>query len=103
MVGAFQNTADTLHAIWADGDARARRRRRRGASQQQPGDRASGSSAAGRATALAVLGAEQTEHQTRLALLQARAARYDDVAALFQALGGGWWNSDAPLWPADAP
>jgi outer membrane protein TolC len=26
--------------------------------------------------------------------LQAQAARYADTAALFQALGGGWWNRD---------
>jgi outer membrane protein TolC len=25
-------------------------------------------------------------------LAQAQAARYADTAALFQALGGGWWN-----------
>jgi outer membrane protein TolC len=24
--------------------------------------------------------------------VQAQAARYADTAALFQALGGGWWN-----------
>jgi hypothetical protein len=28
-------------------------------------------------------------------VLRARANRYGDVAALFQALGGGWWN-EAP-------
>jgi hypothetical protein len=27
-----------------------------------------------------------------LAVVQAQAARYADTAALFQALGGGWWN-----------
>jgi len=27
-----------------------------------------------------------------VALVQARAARFADTAALFQALGGGWWN-----------
>ena len=25
-------------------------------------------------------------------MVQAQAARYADTAALFQALGGGWWN-----------
>jgi outer membrane protein TolC len=25
-------------------------------------------------------------------LIQARANRYSDTVALFQALGGGWWN-----------
>ena len=28
--------------------------------------------------------------------MQAQAARYTDTAALFQALGGGWWNRDWP-------
>jgi len=27
-----------------------------------------------------------------IALIQAQANRYADTAALFQALGGGWWN-----------
>jgi outer membrane protein TolC len=35
-------------------------------------------------------------------LVQAQAARYADTAALFQALGGGWWNrtdaSPAKTW-----
>jgi outer membrane protein TolC len=26
--------------------------------------------------------------------VQAEAARYADTAALFQALGGGWWNRE---------
>ena len=30
--------------------------------------------------------------QARIALVQAQAARFADTAALFQALGGGWWN-----------
>ena len=35
----------------------------------------------------------QTTYQTALiALVQAQAARYADTTALFQALGGGWWN-----------
>jgi outer membrane protein TolC len=28
----------------------------------------------------------------RIALVQAQANRFADTAALFQALGGGWWN-----------
>jgi outer membrane protein TolC len=27
-------------------------------------------------------------------LVQAEANRYSDTAALFQALGGGWWNCE---------
>jgi outer membrane protein TolC len=41
---------------------------------------------------LAVLSAEQTYQQAVISLAQAQANRYADTAALFQALGGGWWN-----------
>ena len=40
----------------------------------------------------AVLTANQAYQQARLALVQAEADRFADTAALFQALGGGWWH-----------
>ena len=40
----------------------------------------------------AVLTAQQTETQARINLVQTQASRFSDTAALFQALGGGWWN-----------
>ena len=39
-----------------------------------------------------LLNAQRSYQQARLALVQAQAARFADTAALFQALGGGWWN-----------
>ena len=39
-----------------------------------------------------LLNAQQTYQQALLNVVQARANRYADTAALFQALGGGWWN-----------
>ena len=39
-----------------------------------------------------VLTVEQLYLAARLNVVQARAARYADTVALFQALGGGWWN-----------
>ena len=39
--------------------------------------------------------AELTYQQALLDRVQAQAARFTDTAALFQALGGGWWNRDA--------
>jgi NodT family efflux transporter outer membrane factor (OMF) lipoprotein len=42
---------------------------------------------------LASLDAQRTALSTRVALVQARAARFTDTTALFQALGGGWWNA----------
>jgi NodT family efflux transporter outer membrane factor (OMF) lipoprotein len=47
---------------------------------------------AGSGTYLNVLTAEQTDFSARLNLITARAARFTDTVALFQALGGGWWN-----------
>jgi len=41
---------------------------------------------------LAVLNAEQAYQQARVTRIQAEGARFADTAALFQALGGGWWN-----------
>jgi outer membrane protein TolC len=43
------------------------------------------------------LNAEQSYQQALINLVQAQSNRYADTAALFQALGGGWWNrSDLP-------
>ncbi|MFI5001184.1 MAG: efflux transporter outer membrane subunit [Reyranellales bacterium] len=46
----------------------------------------------GDTTYVFVLAAELTYRQALLARVQAQANRYVDTAALFQALGGGWWN-----------
>jgi NodT family efflux transporter outer membrane factor (OMF) lipoprotein len=47
---------------------------------------------AGGGTYLNVLTAEQSDQSGRLTLISARAARFTDTVALFQALGGGWWH-----------
>ncbi len=41
---------------------------------------------------LSLLNAQQTYLQAVINLAQAQASRFADTAALFQALGGGWWN-----------
>ncbi|MGH6848385.1 MAG: hypothetical protein ACREC0_13400 [Methylocella sp.] len=46
----------------------------------------------GQVYSLAILNAQQTYLTASLARIQALANRYADTAALFQALGGGWWN-----------
>jgi outer membrane protein TolC len=51
----------------------------------------------GYANYLALLSAEQNYQQAVIALVQAQSNRFTDTAALFQALGGGWWNrADVP-------
>lgn len=47
---------------------------------------------AGGVSYLSLLTAQQQYTQAYLALIQAKANRYADTAALFQAMGGGWWN-----------
>lgn len=44
---------------------------------------------------ITLLIAQRQYHQARVFLIQARAARFADTAALFQSLGGGWWNRDS--------
>lgn len=39
-----------------------------------------------------LLNAQQQYQQARISRIQAQATRYSDTAALFQALGGGWWH-----------
>jgi NodT family efflux transporter outer membrane factor (OMF) lipoprotein len=91
VIGAFQNVADTLQALQADGQAIETAAR---------SEQAAGSSLAitrrqldlGQVSAAALLIAEQTYQQAVISRLQAELARYTDTVALFQALGGGWWN-----------
>lgn len=45
---------------------------------------------------LALLDASGQYQRARLDLVKAQAARYADSAALFHALGGGWWNREQP-------
>jgi NodT family efflux transporter outer membrane factor (OMF) lipoprotein len=49
-----------------------------------------------------VLVAEQLYLSSQITLVQAEATRLSDVVALFQALGGGWWNRLDTI-PADSP
>ena len=52
---------------------------------------------AGAIAYLALLDAQRTYQQARIALVIAQANRFADTVALFQSLGGGWWNrQDAP-------
>jgi NodT family efflux transporter outer membrane factor (OMF) lipoprotein len=93
-LAAFQNVADTLYALQSDADAlQAAVKSERAAKVSL--DLVSKQLEYGYVNVLALLNAEQTYQQAVISLAQARANRYTDTAALFQALGGGWWNRDA--------
>ncbi len=95
VVGAVQNVADSLRAIQNDADAvKAARDFQRAAKVSL--DLALQQLHFGLADELFLLNAQQTYLQSTIQLVQARAARLSDTAALFQALGGGWWNRAQP-------
>ena len=94
VLTAFQNVADALHALYSDADAlksavaveKAAKVTLDVSRQQYQ---------AGYANYLSVLTAQAAYQQAVIARVQAQAARLGDTAALFQALGGGWWNAGA--------
>jgi NodT family efflux transporter outer membrane factor (OMF) lipoprotein len=88
---AFQNVADTLHSLEFDAAAvRADAAAENAAAQSLMVAREQYQG--GYIPYLSLLTAENYYQQTLLTLIQAEAGRYADTAALFQALGGGWWN-----------
>ena len=96
VLTAFQNVADTLHALQQDADALKAAAAAKDAATITL-DLTKKQLEAGYANYLALLSAEQAFQQALINLVQAQSNRYADTAALFQALGGGWWNrTDIP-------
>ena len=91
VLTAFQNVADTLTALEQDAEALKAAASAADAAKVTL-DLAQRQLQAGYAGYLGLLNAEQAYQQARINLLQAQAGRYADTAALFQALGGGWWH-----------
>jgi NodT family efflux transporter outer membrane factor (OMF) lipoprotein len=91
VIMAFQNVADALRAIQSDAVA---------LQKAVASERAAGRSLEitrrrmelGDINYLALLNAQQTYQQALINLALTKALRYADTVALFQALGGGWWN-----------
>lgn len=93
VLAAFLDVANVLDALQAD----AVILQAQTLAAQSAGDSlamAKGQYAVGGVSYLTLLNAEQAYQQTRIALAQARASRFADTAALFHALGGGWWNRE---------
>jgi NodT family efflux transporter outer membrane factor (OMF) lipoprotein len=89
---AFQSVANALVAIERDAETlRAALASQKTAAQSLAVAR--GQYLAGAGTYLNVLTAEQSDQSARLSLVSAQAARFTDTVALFQALGGGWWQA----------
>ncbi|HTQ73958.1 MAG TPA: efflux transporter outer membrane subunit [Burkholderiales bacterium] len=95
VLTAFQDVADVLLALEYDArtlkaqaEAEAAARESLEVTREQL--------KVGGANYLALLNAQRQYNIAKAALVQAQAARYADTAALFQALGGGWWNREQP-------
>lgn len=91
VLQAFQNVADVLRALELDAQtlkAQADAEAAANASLDLARERFQ----LGAASYLVLLNAERQHQQARIGLVQAQAARFSDTAALFQALGGGWWS-----------
>ncbi len=91
VLQAFQNVADVLRALEEDAntlkaqaDSEAAARDTLNLTQTE--------FKLGAVSYLSLLSAERQYQEARIGLVQAQAARFADTAALFQALGGGWWT-----------
>jgi NodT family efflux transporter outer membrane factor (OMF) lipoprotein len=100
VITAFQNVADTLHALQSDADAL-----KAAAASETAAARSLNivrrQLDLGQIAYLGLLTAQQTYQQALINRVQAQAGRYADTAALFQALGGGWWNRSDVAMSAD--
>ena len=91
VLAALQEVADTLRALETDArELRAQVEAERAAADAF--DIAKKQFQVGGISYVAVLNAQRRYLEARQSRVQAQAARYSDSAALFQALGGGWWN-----------
>ncbi len=93
VITAFQNVADTLHAVVSDSTAL-----RAAVDAEQAAkvtldltEKQQKSGYVNYLTLLQAIQAYQTAVSTRV---QAQVTRFGDAAALYQALGGGWWHRE---------
>jgi NodT family efflux transporter outer membrane factor (OMF) lipoprotein len=93
VLQAFRNVADALRALEEDArtvkaqtEAEALARDRLELTRKQ--------FELGGTSYLALLDAQRQFAIARVALVRVQSTRYADTAALFQALGGGWWHGD---------
>ncbi len=91
VMTAYQNVADTLHATLTDAEALAADVEAEEAAKVTY-NLTRRQMEVGYVNYLTLLAAQTAYQQALLTRVQAQAMRYGDTVALFQALGGGWWN-----------
>jgi NodT family efflux transporter outer membrane factor (OMF) lipoprotein len=100
VVTAFQQVADTLRALEHDAEL-LKAQSQALSSAQEALDLVQANYAGGMVNYLQVIIANNQYQQAKLGYIQAQALRLQDTAALFVALGGGWWNGPATMVGAD--
>jgi NodT family efflux transporter outer membrane factor (OMF) lipoprotein len=91
VLTAFQNVADALRAVQSDADTL----KADAASEKVALDSLAMAEQQYKAGAVAystIIADQQTYQNAVISRVKAQATRFADTAALFQALGGGWWN-----------
>jgi outer membrane protein TolC len=91
VLAGYQNVADTLHAIYSDADGLLAAEQYERAARVEL-DIAQRQFDSGLVYELFFLQAQMAYQQAVINRTQAQALRFGDSAALFMALGGGWWN-----------
>jgi len=91
VLSAFQNVADSLRALEFDAQT-LQQQANAEALARETLELVDKQYRLGGVSSLTLLDAKRTYYSARIALVQAQASRYADTAALFQSLGGGWWN-----------
>jgi NodT family efflux transporter outer membrane factor (OMF) lipoprotein len=100
VISALQNVADALYTVSADAEALQAAAKTAQAAQTMY-DLSRKQYQVGQSDYLSRLVAEQNYQVASINLIQAQTNRLGDTAALFQAMGGGWWNR--PSTTAAAP
>ena len=93
VLNAFENVANSLSAITLDAIEYNRQFAANNAAKKTMQLTASQYKLGG-VNYLTLLNAQEKYQNTKLALIKAQAARYSDTVALYQSLGGGWWNTN---------
>jgi NodT family efflux transporter outer membrane factor (OMF) lipoprotein len=91
VIAALQNVADVLYTVQSDATA-LKHAAAAAQAAQTAFELTSKQYELGAVSYQAQLLAEQNYQSALISLVQARTNRFGDTAALYQALGGGWWN-----------
>jgi NodT family efflux transporter outer membrane factor (OMF) lipoprotein len=91
VMTAYQNVADSMRATLSDADELAAAVEAEDAARVTL-DLTRRQMEVGYTNSLALISAQTAYQQSLLTRVQAQSARFGDSVAMFQALGGGWWN-----------